>query len=395
MVNMKKVYHSIKDRIFRARESGFFKFLNFHSSSTKFSAYAIFTIFAISVLTLFSLLLLQKTITKTFADQLRIYFLDIGQGDSILIIAPNGNSLLLDSGPPGNSAREEIGKVLSLFDKQIDVFVATHPDSDHIGGFASVADSYNYSAFLDPDFSSDTGQYKNLETIIEGSETLRVVARKGVDVVLDQENGVIIKVLYPDINYVLENFNNCEVENTKSIRTKNKDTQNKSKNLITKNRKKDCSKIFQIDTNEISIVARLEYGSTSVMLTGDAPVSVEHFLLEHNYSRVEIPSEENYLKSNILKVGHHGSKTSTSEEFLEEVNPDYSVISVGADNKYGHPNKEVLDRLTGYFSRMLKIGNQNKIKNDDRSLENKILRTDLPGRTIEFISDGKSIWPVL
>lgn len=326
----------------------------------------------ISCIVLFWMLVLPlkfSTDTSNNPQSLRVYFQNVGQGDSTLFVAPNGNSFLLDSGPFGNSAREEVGKNIPIFDNHIDVVLGTHPDSDHIGGFESVLKSYSTSLYVDPGFNSGTGIYENL---IEKNSKLGIenfIARKGVQIILDKDEDVVFDIVFPDVGYIIEKYQNClsgerkEKISKKNLKTNLKRLKNK-KPKQTKNKTLSCSKKLLVDTNEISIVGQIRYGSTTVMMTGDAPASVEEYL-------IKIYNNTNRLRSQILKVGHHGSETSTSKNFLHAVSPDFAVISVGKENRYGHPNKKVLERL-------------------ENSLKTKILRTDTVGHSIEFSTNGKT-----
>jgi competence protein ComEC len=254
----------------------------------------------------------------TIPHDLEISYLDIGQGDATFIRAPNGNSILIDGGPPSGEVSTKISEIVNVFDKQIDVIIATHADADHIGGLASVLQNYSTSLFLDPHFASATGIYKKLFEIVQEKNIPRLTARKGINILLDDD--VVLKILYPNNLFPSYLIEQCELE----------------KKQKRKGRKK-CEKNIFLDTNQTSVVARLEYKNKSFLFTGDAPVDVEKFLID----------TKTKLTSDILKVGHHGSKTSTSEEFVKEVNPSLAIISVGKENRYGHPHKETLEHLKG------------------------------------------------
>ncbi len=240
--------------------------------------------------------------------------LDIGQGDALFIESPTGVQILVDAGPT-KKVLNELSKVMSPFDRSLDAIIMTHPDQDHIGGFADVLKYYKVGEVFEPGILTDSKTYQNLEVEIQKKKIPDILARRGMR--LDLGGGAVLDILFPD---------------------------------------RDVS---AWETNEGCIVARLSYGDISVMLTGDAPIKTEKIILSENKSE--------QLKSTILKAGHHGSRTSTSQEFLQAVNPEYALISVGKDNKYGHPHQEVLDLL-------------NKFKAQ-------ILRTDLLG-TIIMKSDG-------
>lgn len=223
---------------------------------------------------------------------MKISFLDIGQGDSILITAPNGRTMLIDGGP-GASVLGELGRSMGFFDRSIDVVLATHPDKDHVGGLPFVFDHYRVGHFVDSVADGETNIYAALEQAAKDERADIVYGMRGMTIVLDKRAGVYFHILFPGPD-----------------------------------------DFALTETNDLSIVGRLVYGDTSVMLTGDAPKMAEAAL----YS-----SDGAYLKSTILKAGHHGSRTSSSAAFVRAVDPSYAIISAGADNSYGHPHKEVMD----------------------------------------------------
>ncbi len=270
---------------------------------------------------------------------LEVSYLDIGQGDATFIRAPNGNSILIDGGPPSGQVSTKISEVTHALDKHIDVIIATHADADHIGGLASVLQNYSTSLFLDPHFSSETGIYKKLFEIIDIKNIPRLTARKGINIFLDDD--AVLKILYPNNLFPAYLVEQCELE----------------KKQKRKGRKK-CEKNIFLDTNQTSVVAKLEHKNKSFLFTGDASVDIENFLIDSNIN----------ILSDVLKVGHHGSKTSTSERFVKEVHPNLAIISVGKENRYGHPYDGVLGNLRGI----------------------KILRTD-ESKTITIESNGSVI----
>ncbi len=224
---------------------------------------------------------------------LTISVLDIGQGDAIFIEAPNGNQILLDGGPDSKVLRR-LGEILPFYDRSIDMLIVSNPDKDHIAGFVDVLRRYEVEKVMEPGTVSETAVYRELENEIEKEKAEKVLARRGMRVVIDEKNGVFLDILFPD---------------------------------------RDVS---GLTTNNGSIVARLVCGDTSFLLSGDSPKAVENYL---------VSLDGKGLHSNVLKVGHHGSKTSTGEMFLGYVSPKYAVISSGKNNKYGHPHKEATDLL--------------------------------------------------
>ncbi|MFZ2303817.1 MAG: ComEC/Rec2 family competence protein [Minisyncoccia bacterium] len=227
------------------------------------------------------------------AGVLTVAFLDVGQGDAIYIEAPNGNQMLVDGGPPSGAVLRALGSVMPFWDRSLDVVLATHPDQDHVGGLPSVLARMRIDNVITTENTSDTGAYAAFEKMIYEKHPTRILARAGKKIILDE--GVVFEIIFPNMN------------------------------------------TDGWETNTASIVARLSYGDQSFIFTGDSPISVEKYLVGKNGGA---------LHSTVLKLGHHGSKTSSSQIFLSAVNPDYAIISAGLNNKYGHPHKEVIDLLT-------------------------------------------------
>ena len=227
-------------------------------------------------------------------DKLCVAFLDVGQGDATFIQSPSGVQVLVDGGR-GSQVLNELSQLMEFWDRELDYVIATHPDADHVGGLGGVFDRYMVRSFMRTENESDTNAWESVKdkAAAEGAEI--ILARRGQ--VIDMGSGVKLEVLFPD------------------------------------------SDMSNSNSNAASIILRLTYGGNSMILTGDAPKGVEEYL-------VLIEGEN--LASDVLKVGHHGSRTSTSETFLAEVDPNLAVISVGANNQYGHPHVEVTDLLFNY-----------------------------------------------
>jgi competence protein ComEC len=247
---------------------------------------------------------------------LKVTFLDVGQGDAVLIQAYNGNQLLIDGGKAG-TLLPVLAEALPFFDRSIDVVLATHPDADHIGGLPALLRRYRVSAFADPGAKSGKALESELEEAVRAEGAKRLLARRGLRVWL--ANDVVFEIHYPD---------------------------------------RDPS---GLETNEASVIGKLIYGETSFLLTGDAPTRAEEQIVWQDGERLDV---------DVLKVGHHGSKTSTSEDLLKVATPAYAVISVGSKNTYGHPTPLVLGRLAAAGAT--------------------ILRTDQMG-SIVMESDGKQV----
>lgn len=218
---------------------------------------------------------------------LQISYLDVGQGDSAYIKV-NDFDILIDAGP-----RSDSDKLMEqLKEKNIDDFeivIATHPHEDHIGGMTKVFDEYDVESFYMPKATSTTKTFENMINAVK-NEGLKVqVIQEGMS--FDLGEGAKIEVYSP--------------------------TQESYENL-----------------NNYSPIMKLTYGNNTFIFTGDAEKEVEKEVLE-KYS--------NNLKADVIKFGHHGSSTSSSEEFIEAISPKYGIISCGVDNSYGHPHREILD----------------------------------------------------
>ncbi len=229
------------------------------------------------------------------SNLLKVAFLDVGQGDAIYIEAPNGKQMLVDGGPD-DSVLAELAQVMPFGDQSIDLVLATHTDADHIGGLSSVIEQYDVSHIIENGSSSSTRVFQNLENTIEKNNLERVIARRGTRIILDKEFNIYFDILFPDRD--VSNFT---------------------------------------ESNDGSIVGKLVYGQESFLLTGDATKYTENLIM-----RNETPDT---LHSQVLKLGHHGSHTSSTQLFLEKVNPEIAIISAGKNNRYGHPHKDVLNVL--------------------------------------------------
>ena len=232
-------------------------------------------------------------------DALKVYFLDVGQGDAIFVETPSRKKLLFDGGPTRN-VLAKIGEVTSFDTKRIDVVIESHPDKDHIGGLPEVIDRYDVGIFLEPGVESENSIDEELHKRLIEKNIPNILARRGMKI--DFGDGAELLILFPNQN------------------------------------------VSDWETNDASIVAKLTYGDKSFLLNGDSTKKAEFILYDLN---------QIILDSDVLKVGHHGSRTSTSLLFAEAVSPLYAVISAGADNSYGHPHQEVLDILTSLGTKIV------------------------------------------
>ena len=244
-------------------------------------------------------------------SDLAVHFLDVGQGDSIFIQLPNGQIMLIDGGNSGDE-----GKIISYMDSNsvtsIDYLVVTHPHADHIGGLPSIINSMDIGELYMPRISHNTQTFERLLTAIENNGLEINTAKAGESV-----------IYLPDL----------QVDIVAPV----KDSYN--------------------ELNDFSAIIKIVYGNTSFLFMGDAEAAAEG----------QIAAD---VSADVLKVGHHGSSASTTQDFLNKVAPTYAVISVGSGNTYGHPADQTLSRL------------------NDANV--KVYRTDLQG-TIVFTSDGNKI----
>lgn len=255
----------------------------------------------------------QPSNSSTNSSEFTVHYIDIGQGDSELIQINNKN-LLIDAGPT-KSTDKLLSYLNSINIKKLDYVIATHPDEDHIGGMSTIIHTYPIEKFYAPKKTVTTKAFEHMITELKSKNMNIDVPKPGMQ--LDLGENIKAQIIAP---------NNTKYE----------------------------------DTNNYSIVLKVSYGNTKFLFTGDAEKLSEREILDKNYD----------ISSNVLKIGHHGSSTSTSDEFLDRVSPEIAIISCGKDNKYGHPHKETL----------------RKLKN--RNI--RIYRTDIDG-TIVLTSNGKNI----
>lgn len=260
--------------------------------------------------------LLSAAISTAQSEKLTVSFLDVGQGDAIFIESPTGVQVLIDGGPDRGVLRE-LSKQMKWYDREIDLIIATHPDSDHISGLIDVLARYDVRAVIQSSVNGDTPVYTALVEAIHKEETKEYTALRGQR--FDIGGGSYLEILFPDRD------------------------------------------VPYIETNTGSVIAKLVYGETSFLFTGDSPKTIEEYLAALDGESLDV---------DVLKAGHHGSKTSSSPIFVGYASPEYAVLSYGCGNRYGHPHKEVMEILERF--------------------EIKILDTCKEG-TVTFVSDGKTV----
>ncbi|MEY9978848.1 MBL fold metallo-hydrolase [Lysinibacillus sp. RC79] len=227
-----------------------------------------------------------KKVSVTAGHEMRVHFIDVGQGDSIFIESPNGKTMLVDGGVKG-AGQKVVSYLKELGVNKLDIVVATHPDADHIGGLIPVLNSVDIGQFYDSGKVHTSQTFEEMLTLIDTKNISYNVPKTGDRIAFDD-----------DINVKVLNAN----ENA-------------------------------TDNNDASIVLKLAYGNVSFLLTADAGIALEKEMMQDD------------VKATILKAGHHGSNTSSSAEFIQKVHPEVTILSYGEGNKYGHPHAEVVERL--------------------------------------------------
>jgi competence protein ComEC len=267
--------------------------------------------FILSALTTIAIVL-AGIIFNFQSNQLKVVFLDVGQGDSILI-QQGSKQILIDGGPDGKKVMEKLGEYVPFWDRNIEVVIATHPDEDHISGLTDVMENYSISEVIDNGVSSNSQIYKKYEDIISSKNINHIEGKVGMEIKIGSD--AKLDILSPD------------------------GTQEKNSPK---------------DTNLSSIVSKLTYQNHTFLFTGDFTAEGELAFLGNptiNFKNgtavagINTLNSTINLKADVLKIGHHGSKYATSNEFLDAVKPSEAVISVGKNNRYGHPNAEVLNKL--------------------------------------------------
>lgn len=251
------------------------------------------------------------------ALQFRVF--DIGQGDAIFIETPDHYQILVDGGP-NSAVVAKLGEVMPFWDRTIDLVVLTHPHTDHVSGLIEVLRRYEVGAILESNAAYESKEYALWQELRNEEGALSYTAEAGITI--EAGKYASLSVLTPFESVEGKRFNNV---------------------------------------HDANIVLMLTFGETKFLLMGDAEDKMERGLVQRGLLEdVEV-----------LKVGHHGSRTSTSLSFLRAVDPEIAVISAGEKNRYGHPHAEVVERLEAFGA--------------------KLFRTDLMG-SIRFQSDGTHIY---
>lgn len=252
-------------------------------------------------------------------DDLVITFFETSRGDMIFVETPSGARLLVDGGDDSDLAVANLKSVLPPLDRRIDVLLSTHPDADHLGGLQQIVEHFDVGVIVDSGVNHSSDIYSSWSRLI-GDHKRVITAQPGLVVALDDE--VVLTILQTG----------CEVV--------------------------DCSNF-----NDEGVVARLEFRDFSILLTGDATSGAETDLLLAGQP----------VKSTVLKVGHHGSRTSTTQRFLDAVDPAVAIVTTGIKNQFGHPHEDVIARL-------------------ETSLSQEAVFVTRERGTIAVITDGERVW---
>ena len=261
-------------------------------------------------------LILAVAAWRTLPDgQLHVHFLDVGQGDAVFVETPSGRQVLVDGGPSPTRLLSHLGQRLGFWDHFLDLVILSHPDDDVLAGLIPVLERYEVGGVVARDVGCRSGLCGRMRELVEDTPTPIWHGEEGLQVVLDE--GVLLTVLHPGPDLFREG----------------------------------------LSYNDNSLVVRLDYGEVCFLLTGDISGEVEEQLVEQGA----------WLDCTVLKAAHHGDSGSTSEVFLEAVEPEVVVISVGEGNVFRHPHGQVLERVEGL----------------------RVFRTDKDG-TVEVISNGET-----
>lgn len=254
--------------------------------------------------------------------EMQIFALDVGQGDSFFLISPNGKTMLIDSGESSNSKQIE----QFIRDKgvqKLDVVVGSHTHSDHVGSMPYLLDAFDVGEYVMSEAGLETRIQKRINAVLEEKQITRTYAWAGDSINWDDDCSVTVLSPVPEFD-----------------------------------------EYSKTDWNEWSLIIRVEYADHAMIFTGDATVRSEQAAMLNN--------EKQLFSADVLKVAHHGSTTSSSLGFLEAVNPEYAIISVGEGNSYGHPDYDTIQKL--------------------KSINAAVYRTDELGTiTIVFGADGVQI----
>ena len=286
----------------------------------------------VAVVALLSLVCLMQPAFSEGSNDVKVHFIDAGQGDSIFIELDGTKTMLIDAGT-AESGDDIVGYIDNLGYNTIDYLVATHPHADHIGGMTDVFESFEIKSVYMPDAVTDTKTFERFLDAIEKESCVVNEARAGMSIFSD---------------------GNLKADILSPVSEKYK------------------------DLNNYSVVVKLTHGNVKYLFTGDSEKEVEKQILNDDIS------------AHVLKAGHHGSSTSSGEEFVRKVNPEVAVISCGKDNDYGHPHRETIQTFDKLGIKMLRTDEEGSIV--IASDGNEIKVGDEAGIIIEAENDRKTVY---
>ncbi|MBT7183758.1 MAG: MBL fold metallo-hydrolase [Candidatus Pacebacteria bacterium] len=312
------------------------------------------------ITTFFSLIVLLGQIWSSWPDEyVHLVFCDVGQGDATLVTM--GFTQVLIDGGRSDEVLSCLEEHIPFWDRTIELVVATHADADHIGGLDSVIEEYDVLQIMSTQFIKDSQVFLDFKQAVEAEVSMGAIFKKpilGQQMRFTQEQyqynpikehqlpEVTLSVISPQVEQL-----QLAVENSSKTETNISDS-----TIIF-----DSETIDNLNSNDLSVVLFLQLGQVRVLMMGDLEHEGELALINANLLQ----------DTDVLKVGHHGAKTSTSTDFLELIRPETSVVSVGKSNGYGHPSLEVM--------------------NDLMQFDSEVLRTDEMG-DVHLISNGEKYW---
>ncbi len=237
-------------------------------------------------------LLAFRELSLQNSNVLKVHFFDIGQGDAAMLVTPSGQQIVIDGGPD-TSLLEHLGSSMPFLDRTIELLVLSHPDADHLTALPDILERYKIEKVLLSGVPHTSGRYEKFLALLKEQATTVIVADPSEDIAMG--DGVVLDTIWPPSESFGTEF---------------------------------------MDSNDSSVVLRVLYGKNSILFTGDIEEIAEQAILQTGAD----------IRSSILKVAHHGSRTSSSTGFLLAVQPDLAVISVGRDNPFGHPHLDIVDR---------------------------------------------------
>jgi len=255
-------------------------------------------------------------------QKLMVDFLDVGQGDSAFIQTPGGHQIMIDGGPDVSSS-VKLSSLMPFWDRDLDLVILTHPESDHMQGLLDILQRYKADYILWSGIKKTAAEYDQWMNVLAKQKKMGakiLIAQAGLEISAPGGPASGGKAVLIDILYPLESLEGKEMKST---------------------------------SNDSCVVSKISYGKNSFLFTGDIDSTAEK-ALSNSYELAE-------LKTDVLKVAHHGSKYSTSDLFLQNVQPKIAVISVGAKNTYGHPTPEVLKRLQNIGANILRTDQKGDI----------------------------------